>query len=56
MDKTIISETERLYLREMEQSDYSSLCGQFTKHYYNMDMPHLVFCVQQEACRKAGLL
>nr|WP_317412161.1 GNAT family N-acetyltransferase [uncultured Solibaculum sp.] len=21
-----------------------TICGQFTKHYYGMDMPHLVFC------------
>lgn len=22
------------------------VCGQFTKHYYGVDMPHLVFCVK----------
>lgn len=23
-----------------------ALCGQFTKHYYGIDMPHLIFCVK----------
>lgn len=25
-----------------------AVCGEFTKHYYNMDMPHLVFCVGRD--------
>ena len=25
-----------------------SVCGSFTKHYYGMDMPHLVFCVSKK--------
>lgn len=25
-----------------------SVCGEITKHYYNMDMPHLVFCVKKD--------
>ncbi len=25
-----------------------AVCGQFTKHYYGMDMPHLVFCATTE--------
>lgn len=23
------------------------VCGQFTKHYYGIDMPHLIFCVKK---------
>lgn len=31
-----------------------TVCGEFTKHYYGMDMPHLVFCVKRNE-KKAPL-
>lgn len=29
-----------------------TICGEFTKHYYNMDMPHLVFSIKNNNIKK----
>lgn len=32
--------------QNVAQRNGMEVCGQFTKHYYDMDMPHLIFCVK----------
>lgn len=44
---SIIRDTNTPSIRVAERNGMT-LCGRFTKHYYHMDMPHLVYCIRRE--------